>query len=204
MSIPTGFFRITWNLNSRGPSGTRAITFAAGYNKVLSTFVYQSPGWFIEATTYAVSVFDTTMSSVLDNDTSLESVAIATAGIGATTAVGSGHDGTRGAVLAPPQMANIVRWRTMTPGRKGRGRMFLPDAAEGDYDEAGILTPTSTTLFQTFGDDMLASFAYVPLGTSWRSDVTGAVLLHSDGSTPSPIEFSEPNPQPGWLRRRGR
>ena len=67
--------------------------------------------------------------------------------------------GTRVIDPAPPNVAHLVRKRTDLAGRRGRGRMYLPNGfvASDNLSPAGILTAGEITAVQTRVDDWLAT-----------------------------------------------
>lgn len=70
-----------------------------------------------------------------------------------------------GGVIQPaasPQVAEVVTFRTGLPGRRRRGRCYLPPTTEADIDASGRMT-------NSFRDAMLAAF------TTWRDEVVAAV-----------------------------
>lgn len=75
-----------------------------------------------------------------------------------------------------PSTALLVNKASALGGRKNRGRMFFPGLIEADVGNAGVVTGTALTAFQT-------QF------TSFLTNLSGAnipmVLLHTDGSTPT-------------------
>lgn len=92
--------------------------------------------------------------------------------------------GTRGASQSPPNnVALLVRKTTNVGGRKHRGRFYMPPAtlAEGNVNSYGVLTSGELTSQQTDWTDF-----YVALegDASWEH----VVLLHSDATTPTPIQ----------------
>lgn len=202
--IPDNYLRFTLNLNGRGPSGIRANTLSARWQGGLPPIPeYATPEWFGGAFDFAFGELWSSIRGAYANSTSLESVSVQTAVGGATQPAPVTLLGTRVITLAPPQMAVVGQWRTQTPGRRGRGRIFFTDAGENDFGTDGVISPQSEQLFADVLSDLIASFDNNP-GITWPTGLDGLHLLHSDGGTPSRIVFGGVNPQPGWLRRRGR
>lgn len=89
--------------------------------------------------------------------------------------------GTNGGTALPPNCSFLVTKRSTAGGRRGRGRMFLPPIMMGEtlVNEAGaVQDSTNLEIYQGYWDDALAAVQ--------ASDFP-PVLLHTDGSTPSPI-----------------
>lgn len=101
-----------------------------------------------------------------------------TAGDLSGTGVLSGNGGAD-IVSTPPNVAALVLKATLFGGRKNRGRMYWPWATqETDVDEAGNWNPASVVNFQ----DAMSGF-HAALDTEGFP----MVILHGDGSTPTPV-----------------
>ena len=88
----------------------------------------------------------------------------------------------------PPNVAVLVHKRTARGGRRGRGRMYIPWAlATTDITEAGIITGTTVSGWQTAVDAWAASLAAGagPLVILHRSSLPG---------TTKPTVAGPPNP----------
>lgn len=72
---------------------------------------------------------------------------------------------------APPNTAWLIRKRTGSGGRRGRGRMFVPGIRETDVDQAGVITAAQVT-----GAQALAT----AFGNALTTNATPMVLLHSE------------------------
>lgn len=79
----------------------------------------------------------------------------------------------------PPNAAVLVTKSTNTGGRRGRGRMYWPWAAdESSVGEGGVWASGAVANFQTAMDNFLADLASADLPM---------VILHRDGGSPSPV-----------------
>lgn len=79
-------------------------------------------------------------------------------GTGSTYALDLGVTGPVGARAGdrlPPRVAAILSFRTATPGKRGRGRMYLPPASEGD-NTLGRPTADLQSALNAFGETMFA------------------------------------------------
>jgi hypothetical protein len=91
------------------------------------------------------------------------------------------ESGPGGSVITslPPSVAVLVNKITALGGRQNRGRMYWPwAAAETSVDEAGVWDPAAVANFQSALFTFLAALdtASCPM-----------VILHADGSTPTPV-----------------
>lgn len=79
------------------------------------------------------------------------------------------------APASPPQVAAVIQKRTAQPGRKGRGRLYLPGIPNDHVQPSGGLTTQKINALTT-------AFA------SWKTDCTGLSLypciLHNDPLLP--------------------
>jgi hypothetical protein len=85
--------------------------------------------------------------------------------------------------VLPSNCALLVAKQTLTGGRRGRGRMFIPWVNdESNVDDVGIISSGSLSALQTAADDFLTALA--DPGPS--SDATPMFLLHNtEGETPA-------------------
>jgi hypothetical protein len=51
--------------------------------------------------------------------------------------------------MAPPFVSALIQLRSGVPGRRGRGRVYLPGLSIGTFGDRGRLTPGSYAAFQT-------------------------------------------------------
>lgn len=106
--------------------------------------------------------------------------------------------GGRGGAGEPAAMAPIANKLTGTLGRKGRGRCFLVGVlADADVNNDGTVETVAAGLFNTAWNEFLTGMATPPVGSAYPP-----VLLHADGSTPSPIVGGSISSQVGWVRKR--
>lgn len=205
MAIPVDYIRIGLNLSARGPSGTRAITFAVKYVDGALSEDYGSSGLTGFLVGRAAGDWWDAIKPNLATTTQLISVQISYSTGSVTVPVGSGPSGTMTpSDLAPPQMAIVGRWFTGTPGRKGRGRIFWPDVRESDFGIDGLMSGGASSRVIDAMNALAGASDDIVTGSFEEQALDGLHVLHADGSTPSRITLSGVNPQPGWLRRRGR
>lgn len=105
------------------------------------------------------------------------------------TSDAAGFEGDVTGAVLPPNCAVLCRKRTDLAGRRGRGRMYIPGAAEGTVDEVGNLTTVSLTAWQQSADafyDRLTS----AIGARWYPPV---VLHRSEGigTEPAPTPITQ-------------
>ena len=94
----------------------------------------------------------------------------------------------------PPNVANIVKKRTATPGREFRGRFYTPPLRSAYYTSAGIMEATAFAAWNTSMDDFL---------TAINALDGHATLLHTDpGTGPTEITSFEAEAKLGTQRRR--
>ncbi len=95
----------------------------------------------------------------------------------------------------PPNVAVLVKKRTLLGGKKNRGRLFLPWwVGEGNIDEGGIIAAATVTGIQTAMAEWLAQLglALVPM-----------VILHTtDTSIPPNVSGLTVDPLVSTQRRR--
>lgn len=126
-------------------------------------------------------VFSTTLLALLDDTIQWGPVEVSVgtssgdlSGVGVGTASG-------GATInsPPPNAAVLVTKSTNTGGRRGRGRMYWPWAAdESTVGEGGVWAGSAVANFQAACDDFLADLTTADLPM---------VILHRDGGVPSPV-----------------
>lgn len=208
--IPAGFFKANINFNSRGPSGVRSVGIAAKYAQTGPSPVFGTPSWFEEMAQYTLSMFTVHMAALTASTTEVTSIALETPAGGAVMPVAAGNVGGDGSPLAPPQEAVILQFRGSVPGRWGRGRMFLPDTIEAAFDSSGIIDPTIAASYTTMAENIRDHWDATTSTWDVSQGLLGMHILHrmttgpSAGQPPTRVFFGTVNPQPGWLRRRGR
>ena len=98
----------------------------------------------------------------------------------------------------PISMAVIARKNTGVLGRKGRGRCFLPGLlTDPAVDAGGRIVASSAEGYSERWNTFLTDLATLPVGSAMAP-----VLLHNDGSPPTPITGGTIAPQVGWIRKR--
>lgn len=111
-------------------------------------------------------------------------VGIQTEGLGIEQGVSIiGAVGTASGQMTTQNCAQLVKKVTARSGRRGRGRMFLPYVMEDNVNDIGMLTPTWQTAINTALLNLLGYLA----GTSHGAVSTPMHLLHSPGSTSTPL-----------------
>lgn len=203
--IPVHYARLTFLLSARGPSGVRAVTTAFNYVETLGSPDYESNDFYIQALDRMQGDWSDGLAPMLDTTTSIVGGSISTHLGGATRyfpAPVSG--GFSNGALAPPQEAIVLQLYSETPGRKGRGRIFLPDAHEADFTDAGVINAGTRTTLVAAALAYAATFDDIITGSDFEKALNGVHILHTDGSTPSRVMNVDVATQPGWLRRRGR
>lgn len=97
--------------------------------------------------------------------------------------------GTEASAVLPQNNAMLVRKNTALPGKKGKGRCYLPAGYlfEGEVSNAGVVSSGSRNNINT----AFAAFVTAALAID---EITAVVLLHSDATLPTPLlpggEFS--------------
>lgn len=98
-----------------------------------------------------------------------------------------------------PNVSFLVQKRSFTPGRQGRGRIYLPGPNEGDVDENGNLDGGLLLALEGMCTSLDAMTVDEPGFTGW-------VILHPEGSplaaTPTFIAGHVAAPQVATQRRR--
>lgn len=98
----------------------------------------------------------------------------------------------------PTAMAVIARKSTADLGRAGRGRSFLPGLlSAGAVDESGNIALATAATYSERWNNLIVYLATKEVGTA-----TPMVLLHNDGSTPTPVIAGSVAPKVGWIRKR--
>lgn len=205
-TIPEGYLRIGYVLNARGPSKDREVTFAVKYTagELGSTSPLPgTPDFYSQAVPYLTTRFGD-ISGAFANVSALVAIRFQWHEGSQLVPVTPNVNGSASGSLMPPEAAYIVRLYTATPGRKGRGRTFLPDVLEDAVDGDGYVTNTGP--HELWGEFLLSLDNIVdPTASDFEHGLDGAHVLHSDGvTTPSRITYTAPAPRLGWLRRRGR
>lgn len=173
MIIPAGFAQVSIPFRKPGLQREQFVVFGVDPDPGLSTPVAIADA--------VLDAWAMTMQEDQDNSVEIGPV-LCTLGTVGGPLTGEGLDtGGGGSAfnVAPPNIACLVKKITATPGRKGRGRMyvpwFLPDEA---IDETGVIDSTSLAVRQ-------ADVAALLLDLESRG--VPMVLLHNDSTAPSPV-----------------
>lgn len=99
--------------------------------------------------------------------------------VGSTTATGA-----RSAAMQPANVALLVQKRSLTGGRRGRGRLYVPwILRDEEVNEVGVVDGTALAAFQSHADDLLADMAN---GTTLDNPAPMVILHDSSGLGPEP------------------
>lgn len=195
LTIPTGFGEAAWHFTST--SGTPDFVTTCGVD------LSDAGGDFAGA---AEALWDYYAGSIMQetsNHVQITRCVLRVGNDGPTSAYESSHTpvggGSAGA-HGPLSMAIIARKVTNVGGRRGRGRMFMPGTAgEGTVDESGRVLEVHAALVNTKLNTLQS---YMENGNANHQVVLPPVLLHSDGSTPTPIVDFAVGSLVGWIRGR--
>lgn len=204
--IPTGFAAVDFIYNSGGYSGTRLNRVHFQTAAALDGPLPGTEAWHARAPKLYHRYWGLFFAPMLTNVTDLVNVKVAT-----TDRVSEGLDGSllasgsrTGVTLLPPEFSNVLSLRTGLAGRKYRGRIFLPESAEGDYDYFGnhvgldAVLETASEGAATFFDDM-------PYDIDGELMASGQIhIVHSDGSPPTLVTSGVWASRVGRLRSRQR
>jgi len=119
-------------------------------------------------------------------------------GMPAISVVGAGGGTVLGDAL-PPQVAGLLRYTSNTPGRRGRGRVFLPFMGESFNGPSGLPTAPAITAMDALGEKMNGTETFV-IGASTVDIEYGRP--HSLSGVWIPWLITEP--APGWATQRRR
>lgn len=148
---------------------------------------------------YASSIMTQTLKSYSLNGVTL-TVGQDGGGTGSVESDGPPTPGQRNGTSEAAAMAVIARKNTAQMGRKGRGRMFIPGWIEVDQTlpsgemDSGTFTALQEALDNFYGA-LQGDSGVAPL-------LNGAVLLHGDGTPPTPITSLSLVTKVGWIRKR--
>lgn len=170
--IPTGFAQATIPLNHVAVVREAVTTFGVDSSNAGGDYEGLADG--------IMTVWEAEVAPILDADVTAGPVELAVGqdggenlvAVGSTTSVGN-----RVISTVSPNVAVLVRKRTARGGRRGRGRMYVPWAAQDSaVDEAGTINPTEMGLLQGAFADFL---------TALNANAADMYLLHNEGlSTP--------------------
>ncbi len=187
MTIPAGFAQIAYILSSGNVTDGEAITThgtAVPSSSDLATVVN---GW--------SEAFATNFWNVHGNH---EYVHIKTIGRTATQVyeVAGGGIGTNSGEPTQSNTALLVKKLSASIGRRNRGRMYIPGVLDqGTVDGAGNIPPAAVASFQS------SVFGWFSEGSLSEA---APVILHADGSAPTPITSLIVESKTGSQRQRMR
>jgi hypothetical protein len=92
-----------------------------------------------------------------------------------------------------PQVAVLVRKRSLLGGRKNRGRFYLPGLIEGGVNEGGLLSEATYTAWQSAASAFLTA-----LDTAGHA----MVILHNAVGAPTPVSALVLDTKVATQRRR--
>jgi hypothetical protein len=153
----------------------------------------------------ANGIFDAWAASMLevqDDDLVLQRVDLAIgAGTGPSGSVSSSSQpapATNTGTFGPIAMSAVVQKLSADFGRRGKGRSFVPGSVtEDNVNQSGRITSALAEFVSFQYNEFLVSLASASVGMA-----TAPVILHADGSTPSPITGARTSPLVGWIRGR--
>lgn len=205
MAVPTGYARVTFEYPSIGYSGTMTNTMAFQTAAALDGPLPGTYEWGLRAPALYTRYWKATLALVLSEGTELVNCRVET-----PDGVWEGGDevsgtptGTRnGVLMGPPELCTVVSLRGAGIGRQNRGRVYLPEALEDDWNINGPTSQLATAVeaAQASGiawyDDLPEIIAGEPMATG------PVVILHSVGGTPTPVTAMRPGQRVGRLRSR--
>lgn len=193
--IPVGFGELSFVLTGGDGTAPYVTTLGVNLNGVAGDD-------YVAAANDAMALYGETIGQYTSDELQIERVVLLVGlGGGTSGSVESTLPPIPGANLGammPLSMAPIARKQTASLGRKGRGRSFLPGVLQrANVDEGGTLDPGYANDLGLVWEDLLTGLATLPVGGA-----LAPVLLHNDGSTPSPIIGGSIAPKVGWIRDR--
>lgn len=193
--LPAGYANAAWIFSSTYGTAPFVFTIGVDFTAGVEDAVATANGLF--------EAWNDSFQSDLSEAVTLDKVSL-TIGQGGdiTASVDSdlpAETGTRTGDNDPIALALLVNKKTATPGRRGRGRMFIPGVLAGsDTGLNGDLTPSAQSKHNANVNSFRGGIEAALLG-----DGAQMVLLHSvEGVTPSPISNLTIAPKIGVLRKR--
>lgn len=178
MIIPVGFAQVTHFFGGTALPEGAAITYG----------IDQEPTF--DPALVAASVHDIFGTEVVPGLSSAVRLERTLVKFGPTSTGASGEwveniAGTGNAATAPPNVALLVRKKTLLGGRTGRGRFYLPGVPEESIQVSGVLDSSTVAAFQSRVDAFLTALdtygAPMQLLHSASSDATPVISLVVDG-----------------------
>lgn len=196
VKVPPGFGLAAFRLSA--PFGTPEFVTTIGVD------LSAAGGDFVEAANqlhlaYKLNMMPQTLDTYMLNGVTL-TVGQDGGGSGSVESELQSSYGARNSPSEAAAMAVIARKNTAQMGRKGRGRMFIPGWIERDQTlPSGEMDPGTFPALQ----QALDGFYTVIQGDSPTYPLlSGAVLLHADGTAPTPITSLSLVTKVGWIRKR--
>jgi len=187
-TIPSGYASCAIPAHHGGTSHVSYFTFGVDNNTGLT-----APANVASAVWLA---FHSTIRDAVDNSVEWGPILVSVnGGSGVVTGEGTDSDlGAAGLASIPMNSALLVAKQTATPGRAGKGRMYVPFALEeSDVSETGVIDGTTVTDWQNIMDDFLLALA--------AEDVP-MVVLHEGAGTPAVVTQLIVRSKIGTQRRR--
>jgi hypothetical protein len=193
--IPVGFGEAAIEVN--GPVGTGPFITTIGVSLIgIATSDY------LDLADNILSAYQAVFQAPTSDQCTIDSCTLAVGLTGGTSgsvrSSGASVAGLNNGSMAPSSMAVIGQKASADLGRRGRGRSFLPCMLDrASVLENGQLTPTAVTDYGALWNDFVVALATLPVGSA-----AAPVILHADGSTPTPITGTSVSPLVGWIRKR--
>jgi hypothetical protein len=193
--VPPGFGQAAFIFNT--DSGTGPIVTTLGVE------MPEAGGDFVGVANALKTIYTNNFGTLTSNALTLERVSLYIGQEGPSGSVDSDTAPTamsNTGVFGPMAMSTILRKVTQNPGRRGRGRMFLPGTApEANVEEDGSISSAQRSAIQTAAD----SFFDDLVGDGMGEVATPPVLLHSSApADPSPLTGFAVADLVGWIRGR--
>lgn len=189
--VPTGFAQIAWHFSG-------AITG----REMVSTLGVQHPTSWVPTGADLEDICDAMAAAsrplpLMQSTTKLVKVRVYVGHASGTPSMyerADGRAGTGAGSVFPPALCWRITKTTALPGRRGRGRMFLPGLLESNADDAGVMLGTAISNMNSALSNMQADLVALSLTP---------YLLHSDvGTTPSLITLLSCAGTVGLQKRR--
>jgi hypothetical protein len=194
--IPASHAQVIHSLSLAGDKEPMAVTYG----------IEVATGSPLELNSIALSLhnaFDVEPNKIPHNGYALEATEVRLGSSAGTVAAVGLHVGklpSRGTGSPLPQnCAILVHKRSGLPGRRARGRLYLPGMSEGAVTAVGLIDPPSVAAFTTIFNDWLGLIVGDPR-------VERMVILHSPGVSavvpPTPVISLICDPIIATMRRR--
>lgn len=186
MTIPVGYGQITHYFSGTGVPDGAVITYGIQNPTALS------------AATCALRAYDAWDTSNFDASYAAGTTMYQTKCKLGPDATGNfafhvANTGGAGGAAGAAQVSTLVQKQTLTGGRKGRGRFFIPAVPEANVDPGGRLTAGTLATLEASGIAMLAALS---------ADSIPMYLLHEDVTAPYEVTELVPSAFVATQRRR--